>query len=71
VSRNASAQDYSDVPLVFNHRFAQVAISFKVSDETPTGEQPISLHGVYLNDNFVNSKQATITFNPEGTAEVT
>ena len=71
VSRSTNAQDYSDVPLVFNHLFAQVAISFKISDETPDNEHPIILHGVYLNDNFINSKETAITFNQEGTAEVT
>ena len=70
VCRSTSANDYSDVPLVFNHLFAQVAISFKVSDQTPDGEQPIYLHGVYLNDNFLNSKETTVTFNQDGTAEV-
>jgi len=71
VCRSTAGQDYSDVPLVFNHLFAQVAISFKISDQTPDGEQPIILHGVYLNDNFINSKETAITFNQEGTAEVT
>jgi len=70
VSRSTSSNDYSDVPLVFNHLFAQVAISFQISNQTPDGEQPIFLHGVYLNDNFLNSKETTITFNPEGAAEV-
>ncbi len=70
VSRNTSGNDYSDVPLIFNHLFAQVAMSFKISDETPNGEQPIHLHGVYLNDNFINSKETVITFNDGGTADV-
>ena len=70
VSRNTSANDYSDVPLVFNHLFAQVAISFQISNQTPDGEQPIFLHGVYLNDDFINSKQTVITFNDDGTADV-
>ena len=70
VSRSTSDNDYSDVPLVFNHLFAQVALSFQISDETPDGEQPIFLHGVYLNDSFKNSKETTITFNEDGTADV-
>ena len=70
VVRSTSNNDYSDVPLVFNHLFAQVAISFQISDQTPSGEQPIYLHGVYLNDNFLNSKEATITFGEDGTAQV-
>ncbi len=71
VCRSTNAQDYSDVPLIFNHLFAQVAISFQISNQTPDGEQPIFLHGVYLNDNFINSKETAITFNQDGTAEVT
>lgn len=70
VSRNTSANDYSDVPLVFNHLFAQVAMSFQISNQTPDGEQPIYLHGVYLNDNFINKKETVITFNNDGTADV-
>lgn len=70
VYRSTAGNDYSDVPLVFNHLFAQVAMSFQISDQTPNGEQPIYLHGVYLNDNFINSKGAKITFNEDGTAEV-
>lgn len=70
VSRNTSSNDYSDVPLIFNHLFAQVAMSFQISDQTPSGEQPIYLHGVYLNDNFINSKETVITFNDDGTADV-
>ena len=70
VSRSTSANDYSDVPLVFNHLFAQVAMSFKISDETPNNEQPIVLYGAYLNDRFLNSKETEITFNTDGTAEV-
>ena len=71
VCRSTLDNDYSDVPLVFNHLFAQVAISFQISDQTPAGEQPIYLHGVYLNDNFLNSKEAAITFGEDGTAKVT
>ncbi len=70
VLRSTAANDYSDVPLVFNHLFAQVAISFQISNQTPNGEQPIFLHGVYLNDDFLNSKETTITFNENGTADV-
>lgn len=70
VLRSTAANDYSDIPLVFNHLFAQVAISFQISNQTPDGEQPIFLHGVYLNDNFLNSKETTITFNENGTADV-
>ena len=70
VSRNTSGNDYSDVPLVFNHLFAQVAMSFQISNQTPDGEQPIYLHGVYLNDNFINEKETVITFNDDGTADV-
>lgn len=70
VSRNTSANDYSDVPLVFNHLFAQVALSFQISNQTPDGEQPIFLHGVYLNDSFLNNKETVITFNDDGTAAV-
>jgi len=70
VSRNTSSNDYSDVPLVFNHLFAQVAISFQISNQTPDGEQPILLHGAYLNDSFLNSKETVITFNDDGTADV-
>jgi len=70
VSRTTSDNDYSDVPLIFNHLFAQVALSFQISSQTPDGEQPIYLHGAYLNDNFLNSKQTAITFNDDGTADV-
>ena len=70
VCRNTSGNDYSDVPLVFNHLFAQVAVSFQISDQTPDGEHPIYLHGVYMNDNFLNSKEASITFNQNGTSDV-
>lgn len=70
VSRSTSANDYTDVPLVFNHLFAQVAMSFQISNQTPNGEQPIYFHGAYLNDAFLNRKQTQITFNDDGTAEV-
>ena len=70
VSRNTSSNDYSDVPLVFNHLFAQVAMSFQISNQTPDGEQPIYFYGAYLNDDFINSKGAVITFNDDGTADV-
>lgn len=70
VYRSTSDNDYTDVPLIFNHLFAQVAISFQISNQTPNDEQPIFLHGVYLNDNFKNSKSTVITFNTDGTAEV-
>lgn len=70
VSRNTSANDYSDVPLIFNHLFAQVAMSFQISDQTPNGEQPIFVHGAYLNNDFLNSKETVITFNDDGTADV-
>ena len=70
VSRNTSSNDYSDVPLVFNHLFAQVAISFQISNQTPDGEQPIYFYGAYLNDDFINSKETVITFNDDGTADV-
>ena len=70
VSRNTSGNDYSDVPLIFNHLFAQVAISFQISNQTPDGEQPIYFYGAYLNDDFINSKGAVITFNDDGTADV-
>ncbi len=70
VIRNTSGNDYSDVPLIFNHLFAQVAMSFKISDETPNNEQPIVLFGAYLNDKFKNVKSTVITFNNDGTADV-
>lgn len=70
VYRLTADNDYTDVPLIFNHLFAQVAISFQISNDTPDGEQPIALHGVYLNDNFKNSKRTVITFNTDGTADV-
>ena len=70
VSRNTSANDYTDVPLVFNHLFAQVALSFQISNQTPDGEQPIFLHSVHLNDKFINSKKTEITFNEDGTTDV-
>ena len=70
VLRSTADNDYTDVSLVFNHLFAQVAMSFQISDQTPDGEQPILLHGVYLNDNFLNSKETVITFNDDGTADV-
>ena len=70
VFRSTADNDYSDVPLLFNHLFAQVAISFKISDQTPNDEEPIQLFGVYLNDGFKNSKQTTVTFNQDETASV-
>ena len=70
VSRSTSNNDYSDVPLVFNHLFAQVAMSFQISNDTPNNEQPIFLYGAYLNDRFVNVKSTVITFNDDGTADV-
>jgi hypothetical protein len=70
VSRNTSGNDYSDVPLVFNHLFAQVAMSFQISNDTPNNEQPIFLYGAYLNDRFRNVKKTAIKFNEDGTADV-
>lgn len=67
VSRSTVSNDYSDVPLILNHLFAQVAISFQVSDQTPAGEHPIYLHSVSLNNQFKNRKAASIEFNEDGT----
>ena len=70
VARSTSDNDYSDVPLVFKHLFAQVAISFKVSNDLPTSEE-ITLKRVYLRDTFKNTKSATIDFSAAGDASVT
>lgn len=71
VSRATVNNDYTDIPLLFNHLFAQVAISFQISDQTPDGEQPIYLRSVALNSNFKNRKATSIVFQEDGTAEVT
>ena len=70
VSRSTSENDYSEVPLVFKHLFAQVAISFKVSNDISDSELPITLNRVYLRDTFKNSKSATIDFSTGGDASV-
>lgn len=71
VSRSTAENDYSDVPLIFKHLFAQVAISFKVDSGSTDTEQPINLKRVYLNDTFKNKKEATIDFSKGGDATVT
>lgn len=68
VRRNTYDNDYSEVPLVFNHIFAQVAISFKVSPLT-TGN--ITIKNVYLRNTLTNKKAASIDFSTEGTPTVT
>ena len=70
VYRSTADNDYSDIPLIFNHLFAQVAISFQISNQTPDGEQPIYLTSVSLNNTFKNQKATTIEFNEDGTADV-
>ena len=71
VERSTYDNDYSDVPLVFNHLFAQVAISFKISPTTADSERPITLYQVYINDNLKNSKSASIDFSAAGKPAVT
>jgi len=71
VARSASDNDYSDVPLIFNHMFAQIAISFEVSNLTADDEHPIYLKRVFLNENLKNRKSASIEFAAEGDPTVT
>lgn len=71
VERSTYDNDYSDVPLVFNHLFAQVAISFMISPTTADGERPITLYQVYLNNNLKNAKSASIDFSTAGKPTVT
>ncbi len=71
VQRNTSENDYSEVPLIFKHLFAQVAISFKIDDEydeDANGKPKIV--AAYLNSNFHNAKSATIDFSSEGNPAV-
>lgn len=70
VQRNTRANDYSDVPLVFKHLFAQVAIAFVADPNLPAAENP-RVYEVYLNDNFKNKKSATISFASAGDPTVT
>lgn len=70
IHRATADNDYTDIPLVFNHLFAQVAISFQISNQTPNGEQPILLYSVSLNNTFKNKKATSIVFNEDETAEV-
>ena len=70
VLRSTAENDYSDVPLIFRHLFAQIAISFKMSDGAGDSEA-IVLKQVYLNNTFKNSKSATIDFSTGGTPAVT
>ena len=71
VERSTYDNDYSDVPLIFNHLFAQVAISFKISPTTADSERPITLYQVYLNGNLKNAKSASIDFSTGETPTVT
>lgn len=70
VQRNTRANDYSDVPLVFKHLFAQVAISFVADPNLLDAENP-TVYEVYLNENFKNKKSATISFANAGDPTVT
>ena len=54
--------------MIFNHLFAQVAISFKIPSSSDAG---ITLKQVYLNDSFKNRKSASIDFSTGGTPQVT
>lgn len=65
VQRNTIANDYSDVPLVFKHLFAQVGISFKADPALDPSENP-TIYEVYLNSHFKNKKSATISFASAG-----
>lgn len=69
VSRAASDNDYSPIPLVFSHLFSQVAISFRVADEIR--DESITLKRVYLNNSFRNSNSASVDFSTAGKAAVT
>ena len=57
VSRSTTENNYDEVPLVFRHLFARVAISFKVK-----GDEAILLKGVSLNNTFKNKSSAAIDF---------
>ncbi len=70
VQRKTINNDYSDVPLVFKHLFAQVSILFKADPNLPALENP-TVYEVYLNENFKNSKSATINFAAAGDPVVT
>lgn len=70
VTRVTADNDYSEVPLLFNHLFAMVAISFQISADTPNEDSPILLYSVSLNQNFKNRKGANIEFGTDGTADV-
>ena len=70
VQRNTAENDYSEVPLLFKHLFAQVAISFIADPNLPAGQEP-RIYEVYLNNSFANKKSATINFENEGDPEVT
>ena len=69
VVRNTSEPGfYEDVPLVFNHLFSRVALSFRVK-ELSAGES-FHLKRVYLDTGFKNSNSATIDFSSAGTPSV-
>lgn len=70
VTRSTFNNDYSAVPLIFKHLFAQVAINFKISDLTEDTDQPIDLQRVYIDTNFKNRKGATIKFTGADTLDV-
>ena len=59
VSRRTADNDYDPIPLTFKHLFAQVGISFRVSDVT---DEVITLKRVYLRSNLYTGKQAVIDF---------
>ena len=70
IQRNTSSNDYSEVPLIFKHLFAQVAITFVADPDLPELENP-TVYEVYLNESFRNKKAASISFASPGDPEVT
>lgn len=69
VTRSTSEPGFdAEVPLVFNHLFSRVALSFRVKELSP-GET-FNLKQVYLDGGFRNRNSATIDFSSAGTPEV-
>lgn len=70
VVRKTSEPNFDEeVPLIFNHLFCRVALSFRVK-QVSAGET-FNLKRVYLSNGFKNSNGATIDFSVAGTPVVT
>ena len=69
VQRNTINNDYSEVPLIFKHLFAQVSILFKADPDLPAAENP-TIYEVYLNKNLKIMQSASIDFSSPGDPSV-